>query len=292
MFCGVIILFCSIVLMVPLRFLIDNKLLSEFQAHALGIFLNSFGLIMGGISMQFKILWLLYIGCALCCGLGGILLYQRIIFNHQLWFNSIGRHNIGAGIFGFIIGLWTIIFFLSSVPLLNRLAIWNVLYVYSGVCVPILSFSLISITDPISSSSQSSMINNVNKEEGVLDDEKGYETRQDTLFIIIKDEPNETLINELKHIWEKDGIFIVIENIKRLQFNILNHVLVPLHTVLAESDVKLIMEKYNITSKSLFPDISRFDPVARVIGLRPGQVCHIIRPSKTAIEANYYRVCI
>lgn len=117
-------------------------------------------------------------------------------------------------------------------------------------------------------------------------------TKNDTLFIIIKDEPNETLINELKHIWEKDGIFIVIENIKRLQFNILDNVLVPQHTVLPESEVQIIMEKYNITSKGLFPDISRFDPVARVIGLRPGQVCHIIRPSKTAIEANYYRVCI
>ena len=34
----------------------------------------------------------------------------------------------------------------------------------------------------------------------------------------MKDEPNETLINELKHIWESEGIFIVIENIKRLQF--------------------------------------------------------------------------
>jgi DNA-directed RNA polymerase subunit H (RpoH/RPB5) len=117
-------------------------------------------------------------------------------------------------------------------------------------------------------------------------------TKKDTLFIIIKDEPNETLINELKHIWEKDGIFIVIENIKRLQFNILNHILVPPHTVLAETDVKLIMEKYNIKNKSLFPYISRFDPVARVIGLRPGQVCHIVRPSKTSIKANYYRVCI
>lgn len=117
-------------------------------------------------------------------------------------------------------------------------------------------------------------------------------TKKDTLFIIIKDEPNETLINELKHIWEKDGIFIVIENIKRLQFNILNNILVPPHTVLAESDVKLIMEKYNIKNKSLFPYISRFDPVARVIGLRPGQVCHIVRPSKTSIKANYYRVCI
>ena len=49
---------------------------------------------------------------------------------------------------------------------------------------------------------------------------------------------------------------------------------------------------FNPRHKTLFPDISRFDPVARVIGLRPGQVCHIIRPSKTAIEANYYRVCI
>jgi DNA-directed RNA polymerase subunit H (RpoH/RPB5) len=69
-------------------------------------------------------------------------------------------------------------------------------------------------------------------------------------------------------------------------------VLVPKHTVLDESDVKIIMEKYNITDKCQFPDISRFDPVARVIGLRPGQLCHIVRPSKTAIEANYYRVCI
>ena len=117
-------------------------------------------------------------------------------------------------------------------------------------------------------------------------------TKNDTLFIIIRDEPNETLINELKHIWEKDGIFIVIENIKRLQFNILNHILVPQHTILNDTDVKIIMEKYNITDKIQFPDISRFDPVARVIGLRPGQVCHIVRPSKTAIEANYYRVCV
>jgi DNA-directed RNA polymerase subunit H len=116
--------------------------------------------------------------------------------------------------------------------------------------------------------------------------------KTDTLFIIIKDEPNETLINELKHIWESEGIFIVIESIKRLQYNILNHQLVPAHRVLLDSEVKDIMKKYNITDIVQFPDISRFDPVARVIGLRPGQVCHIIRPSKTAIETNYYRVCV
>jgi len=111
--------------------------------------------------------------------------------------------------------------------------------------------------------------------------------KTDTLFIIIKDEANETLINELKHIWESEGIFIVIESIKRLQFNILEHVLVPHHTILKETEVDDIMKRYNITNKFQFPDISRFDPVARVIGLRPGQVCKIIRPSKTSIEANY-----
>ena len=117
-------------------------------------------------------------------------------------------------------------------------------------------------------------------------------TKDDTLFIIIKDEANETIVNELKHIWEKDGIFIVIENIKRLQFNILNHVLVPEHTIMNDNEVQEIMKKYNIKNKMEFPDISRFDPVARVIGLRPGDVCKIIRPSKTAIKTEYYRVCV
>ena len=110
--------------------------------------------------------------------------------------------------------------------------------------------------------------------------------KSDTLYIIIKDNVNETLINELKHIWERDGIFIVIESIKCLQFNILNHVLVPEHKVMPEDQVNEVMTRYNITDKIQFPDISRFDPVARAIGLRPGQVCDIIRPSKTSIKTK------
>jgi len=116
--------------------------------------------------------------------------------------------------------------------------------------------------------------------------------KEDTLFIIIKDEPNETLLNEVKHIWEKDGIFIVVESIKRLQFNILKHTMVPKHRILSNVETDVVMKRYNITQKMNFPDISRFDPVARAIGIRPGDVCHIIRPSKTAIEADYYRICI
>jgi len=117
-------------------------------------------------------------------------------------------------------------------------------------------------------------------------------TKEDTLMIIVKEDMNETMSNLLKHIWEQDGILIVIQNIKRLQFNILNHTLVPSHRVLSKDEVDKIKLKYNIMSDEEFPDISRFDPVAQVIGIRPGQVCEIIRPSKTAINSYYYRICV
>ena len=117
-------------------------------------------------------------------------------------------------------------------------------------------------------------------------------TKNDILCIVIKDDINETLINLLKHIWEQDGIFIIIQSLKRLQFNILNHTLVPPHRIMTLAEIETIKKKYNITDNSLFPEISRFDPVAKSIFIRPGEVCEITRPSKSAIESFYYRVCI
>jgi len=117
-------------------------------------------------------------------------------------------------------------------------------------------------------------------------------TIEDTLMIITKDDMNETMTNLLKHIYEKDKKLIIILNIKHLQFNILENVLVPPHRVLTSVELDTIKLKYNITDDAQFPDISRFDPVAKIIGIHPGQVCEIIRPSKTAIEGKYYRRCI
>jgi len=117
-------------------------------------------------------------------------------------------------------------------------------------------------------------------------------SKDDTLFIIVKDEVNETLVNTVKHIWETDKIFITIQPLKRLQFNILDHILVPSHRVLSINETIQIKNRYNIVNDFQFPDISRFDPVAQAIGIRPGEVCEIIRPSKTAISAPYYRICI
>jgi DNA-directed RNA polymerase subunit H (RpoH/RPB5) len=117
-------------------------------------------------------------------------------------------------------------------------------------------------------------------------------TKEDTLLIITKDEMNDTLMATLKHVWETDKIFIVVQNIKRLQFNIHEHTLVPPHRVISDDERDVIKTKYNITDDTQFPDISRFDPVAQAICLRPGQICEITRPSKTAIQSIYYRLCI
>lgn len=115
----------------------------------------------------------------------------------------------------------------------------------------------------------------------------------DTLVIIVNDEPNETLIQKLIYIYEKYNIFAVVHSIKRLQFNILNHVLVPKSVILTESEVEKLKKDLNINNViHQLPEISRFDPQALAIALRPGEVVKFIRNSQTALETNYYRICI
>lgn len=116
-------------------------------------------------------------------------------------------------------------------------------------------------------------------------------SKNDTLIIIIKQEPHEPLLNILKQIWEQDGIYIIIYNIERLQYNILEHVYVPKHVILNDNEANDMKKRYNIVNNEQLPEISRFDPVAQAIGMRPGEICKIIRPSKTAITTEYYRIC-
>lgn len=113
----------------------------------------------------------------------------------------------------------------------------------------------------------------------------------DTLVIVMKQEVNDTVIGILNEIWEKDRIFIVVHSLDRLQFNILEHQYVPEHVVLTEAEQEEVLKKYNITDMKQMPSISRYDPVALAIGLRPGQICRITRSSKTSVTTYFYRYC-
>jgi DNA-directed RNA polymerase subunit H len=115
-------------------------------------------------------------------------------------------------------------------------------------------------------------------------------TEKDMLIIVTKQEVK-TMNQYLNQLFLQ-GRFIVLLSLDRLQFNILNHQYVPPHTILSKEELDDMMKKYNVGDKSQLPDISRYDPVALAIGMRPGDVCKIDRPSKSAIHSTYYRVCV
>jgi len=117
-------------------------------------------------------------------------------------------------------------------------------------------------------------------------------TKKDTLIVVVNDEPNDTMVERLKFLYDSRGVFVIIHNIKRLQRNILNHRMVPKHAILTETQTEDLKKQYNLTSVKQLPEISRFDPVSLLICLRPGQVCKIERNSTTSIVSDYYRVCV
>jgi len=117
-------------------------------------------------------------------------------------------------------------------------------------------------------------------------------TKADTLIVITNDEPNDTIQQKISFLYDSAQIFIVMHNIKRLQYNVLQHILVPKATILDENKVDHLKTKYHLKSLAQLPEISRYDPQALALCLRPGQVLEIQRKSDTAMTYPYYRVCL
>lgn len=125
-------------------------------------------------------------------------------------------------------------------------------------------------------------------------DEVLISPENDTLIIVTKYAVNETIMQLLNQMWSQSGYFIIIFTLDQLQFNILNHQYVPRHEILSPEQTAAMLKRFNISgsaSADQLPSISRYDPVAQAIGIRPGEICKIIRPSKTSITSDYYRVC-
>jgi DNA-directed RNA polymerase subunit H (RpoH/RPB5) len=117
-------------------------------------------------------------------------------------------------------------------------------------------------------------------------------THKDTLIIIIDEEPNETILARIKYLFNREGKFIVIHNIARLQFNILNHTLVPKMRILTGDETEALKTKYHLKDLNQLSEIDRFDPQALAMCMRPGMVGEFHRKSATAMVTKYYRVCV
>jgi DNA-directed RNA polymerase subunit H (RpoH/RPB5) len=116
--------------------------------------------------------------------------------------------------------------------------------------------------------------------------------KSDTLMIIMQEEPNDTVLKHIHHLYNKDGIFIVVHSIHRLQANILKHELVPQMFIMDDAEKTELKKELNITVFKQLPEISRFDPQALAMCMRPNDVGQFIRKSVTSLNYNYYRVCV
>ena len=114
-------------------------------------------------------------------------------------------------------------------------------------------------------------------------------SENDILLIITRDYAS--TINELLRT-KYSNYYINIYKIQELQYNILEHSYVPQHIKLNEIEKNELYLKYNIENDKQMPQISRFDPVAKAILLRPGEVCKIIRHDKISLQNDFYRICV
>ncbi|MFC1454832.1 DNA-directed RNA polymerase subunit H [Candidatus Undinarchaeota archaeon] len=101
------------------------------------------------------------------------------------------------------------------------------------------------------------------------------------------------LIDRIGEKVTKDDIFGLKTKIStpKLPFDISNHRIVPKHELLTPEQEAEVLKQYNCTKDQL-PRIKYTDSGAKSVQARPGNIIKIIRDSKTAGIAIYYRVVI
>ena len=117
-------------------------------------------------------------------------------------------------------------------------------------------------------------------------------TEKDHIVLIAKDSINDTIKQYLCKLFADRNVFIIHYSLKELQFNILDHKLVPKHICLSDEESDEFRKKYNITNNDQIPEISRFDPAAKAIALMPNKIVKIKRESKNSITSDYFRICM
>jgi DNA-directed RNA polymerase I, II, and III subunit RPABC1 len=113
-----------------------------------------------------------------------------------------------------------------------------------------------------------------------------YNDENLNLILLLKDKENSAISKELtKDMYKNVEIFLK----KNMLFNITHHFLVPKHIVLTKEEEKEVLERYN-TTKGKLPKISKSDPIVKYYGMKPDQICKIIRKSPEVGEYIYYRL--
>lgn len=114
-----------------------------------------------------------------------------------------------------------------------------------------------------------------------------------TEVIVIVYEPVIEVFHTMAHTqWKKNGLRIRFFEARRLVNDPSSFAIVPKHEKISSEDAQTLTKEYYLRSKTQLP-IIRFheDMQARWLGLVPGDIVKITRPSPSAGEYMMYRVC-
>lgn len=113
-----------------------------------------------------------------------------------------------------------------------------------------------------------------------------------TFILIIQGNINETVQKTIKQLWKKHQEYVVIYEVKSLLFNLLEHSYVPKHVKLSLQQKEELFQKMNVLNDEQMPEISMFDPMAKVLLMKPGEVCQITRYNRISFIDDFYRLCV
>jgi DNA-directed RNA polymerase subunit H (RpoH/RPB5) len=100
------------------------------------------------------------------------------------------------------------------------------------------------------------------------------------------------LLNKYDKLFQKNGGQLQYFTLRQLMFNPNKHEYVPIHTKLAEEEVKEFMKEYMTRTKIHMHVILQSDPIAKWIGLKHGDIVRINRYNENSGESFSYRSCI
>lgn len=123
----------------------------------------------------------------------------------------------------------------------------------------------------------------------VLEDDIQSEKKYDLYILVLNENPTQ---NSMKSLYEI-SVNLEIHLVKRLQFNITKHALVPKHEVIRDKKIiDDIVDMYKLKNKYQLPLILKNDPIAKYYGMKPGEVVKITRVSESAGSYVAYRCCL
>jgi DNA-directed RNA polymerase I, II, and III subunit RPABC1 len=116
-------------------------------------------------------------------------------------------------------------------------------------------------------------------------------TKADDLIVILNEPYHEVFDKTAIQMWQTAKIRVSFFHIKQVVVHLGRHVLVPPHRKLSPDEAKAELARLHITQKSQLPLIKHHDIQSRIMGLVPGDIVEILRPSPTAGVSRVLRIC-